>query len=211
MEIEIKGNMFKLLPQKAIYWKIKKTILISDLHLGKVTHFRKAGFALPSGAFVNNFIRLDEIIDANETERIIFLGDLFHNVYNDEWELFESWRMQFPSIEIIIALGNHDILPLRLFTAANIKVMDELREEDFLFTHHPPDQSIKNIFTFCGHIHPVYCLKSKIKQNIKLPCFVIDKTQSILPSFGVFTGGYEMKAQPGRKVFVIAENKVFRI
>ena len=92
MEIEIRGQHFQLLPQKAVYWREKNTLLISDLHLGKITHFRKEGIAVPSIAYHRNFSILDELIDTLHAERIIFLGDLFHHKRNKEWEVFESWR-----------------------------------------------------------------------------------------------------------------------
>lgn len=211
MEIEIRDHLFKLLPQKAIFWKNNRTLLISDLHLGKVSHFRKSGIALPSIALANNFKRLDELILTNNAERIILLGDLFHSSYNEEWEFFTEWRNKYHSIQVIIVLGNHDILPMELFENSNILVEDYLQEDKFLFIHHPIAYPDENIYSFCGHIHPVFCLKSRTKQKLKLPCFVVDEMQTILPSFGVFTGGYEVKSFQGRKIFVVTEEEVFKI
>lgn len=210
MEIEIKENQFVLLPQKAIVWKNEKTLLISDLHLGKVTHFRKEGIAIPSTAFENNFTRLDEIILSNTINQIIFLGDLFHNSHNAEWNLFTKWRNKYNFIEMIIVLGNHDILSPQLFKDNNIKVFEnDYIIGSFVFSHHPIEKSLKNHYHFCGHIHPEFYLKAKAKQRLKLPCFVVEKHQAILPSFGIFTGGYEMKQLPGRQIFVVADNEIY--
>lgn len=212
MEIEIKNNQFVLLPQKAVFWKNEKTLLISDLHLGKVTHFRKEGIAIPTAAFENNFKRLDELILSNNAYRIIFLGDLFHNRHNAEWELFAAWRNKYHSIEMIIVLGNHDILPQRLFDDNKIIVFDdEYRIGNFVFAHHPKEKFIKNTYTFCGHIHPVFCFRAKARQSLKLPCFIVDKCQAILPSFGVFTGGYEMKQISDRNIYVIGKEEIINI
>ena len=209
MEIEIMGQHFQLLAQKAILWKDKKTLLASDLHLGKVTHFRKAGIAVPSVAYVNNFTRLDELMKENDIERIFFLGDLFHNRYNEEWAHFTAWRARYSSVEIIVVPGNHDILPYTLFEDADMSVHDDFREGNFLFTHHPATKIPADTFVFSGHIHPVHILRSPVKQNLRLPCFVFDEWQAILPSFGVFTGGFEMRAAGNRKIFIIAGNKIF--
>ncbi len=211
MEIEIAGQHFLLLSQKAAFWKEQKTLLIGDLHLGKITHFRKAGIAIPSSAQHYNFSTLDTLVTENQVERIIFLGDLFHHRYNSEWESFSQWRKKYAEVEMIVVLGNHDILPMSLFVESNIRVEDHLIESGFLFSHHPQPDIDPNIFVFCGHIHPVFCLRSAIKQSIKLPCFIKDERQMILPSFGVFTGGYEMNAQVGRQIFVVAENKIIRV
>ncbi len=211
MEIEIAGHHFVLLPQKAVFWKEQKTLLIGDLHLGKITHFRKAGIAIPSVAQHYNFATLDTLVMTSNAERIIFLGDLFHHHYNSEWDSFALWRKKYPALKMVVVLGNHDILPMSLFNECNMCVEDHLVENGFLFTHHPLDVIDSTIFVFCGHIHPVFCLRSAIKQSIKLPCFVKDEQQMVLPSFGVFTGGYEMNAQVGRQIYVIAEDKVIRV
>ncbi|MHB1176840.1 MAG: hypothetical protein ACYCZO_00750 [Daejeonella sp.] len=36
-----------LLPEKAILGQEEKTLIIADIHLGKVGHFRKAGIGIP--------------------------------------------------------------------------------------------------------------------------------------------------------------------
>src|SRR4051812_42331128 len=101
MLIEIRNLHFRLLPQKAIYWEEEKTLLVSDLHLGKIMHFRKEGIAIPAIALENNFKRLDEIVLTNNVLRIIFLGDLFHNSLNTEWQTFRRWRNKYQSMEMI--------------------------------------------------------------------------------------------------------------
>lgn len=211
MEIEIRGNKFWLLPQKAAFWKETKTLLIGDLHLGKITHFRKEGIAAPSAASQNNLVRLEEMVQTTKAERIFFLGDLFHNKYNKEWDRFAEWRTKHAAIEMTIVLGNHDILSRDLFLQNNILSHNSIYESDFIFAHHPSDDESPDHFIFCGHIHPVYCLRSSGRQYIKLPCFIHDPHQMILPSFGIFTGGYEMEFVRNRKIYVVAGEKVIGV
>ena len=211
MVIELLNHHFTLLAQKAIVWQEKNTLLIADLHLGKVTHFRKEGVAIPSAALSDNFKHLNDILLSHVISRIIFLGDLFHNRLNAEWDLFCDWRKMHHTIEMLIVLGNHDIIPTRLFDEIGITVCkNEYCEEQFVFSHHPIASIPENQFVFCGHIHPVFFLKSTGKQRIKLPCFVQDPSQCILPSFGVFTGGYPISTENGRNVFLIAEDRIFK-
>jgi len=212
MEININGSAFILLHQKAIYWRQQSTLLIGDLHLGKVTHFRKEGIAVPSRALENNFMRLNEILAAHSINRIIFLGDLFHNQYNDEWERFAEWRLRNSEIEMIIVPGNHDILPDHLFSRINILVQPkELIIGNFLFTHHPKENIPAGYHGFSGHIHPVFRMHARGRQSLRMQCFVIDENQTILPSFGVFTGGYAMDMKNGRSIFGIAESRIYKI
>lgn len=211
MKITIRENQFELLPEKAVFWEDTATLLIADLHLGKVTHFRKEGIAIPSVALENNFLRLDAIVNRTNAKRIFLLGDLFHSRYNKEWERFSDWREKHHSIEIQIVIGNHDILPQHLFRECNLILRSELEESGFMFTHHPVSEDQHGLYVFCGHVHPVYCLRSSGRQHLKLPCFTQDPHQMILPSFGVFTGGYEMEVVGGRKVYVIVGDKVMEV
>jgi uncharacterized protein len=212
MQIEIRGNHFTLLSQRAIFWEEKQTLLIGDLHLGKITHFRKEGIALPVVAAENNFKRLNEIVQSTGATRIIFLGDLFHAEYNAEWEAFREWRAQHHSIEMLIVIGNHDILPVSLFLEADLEVhINDLEEGNFIFTHHPKVEAVAEKFIFAGHIHPVFTTYGKGRQSVRLPCFVIDDHQAILPSFGVFTGGYQMDIAKNRKIYITTETKVFSV
>ena len=48
MKVRVSGVELELLPQKAI--KIEEDLLIADVHLGKIRHFRKVGIALPANA-----------------------------------------------------------------------------------------------------------------------------------------------------------------
>src|SRR5215217_2688360 len=212
MQIEIRGEHFILLSQKAIFWEETQTLLIGDLHLGKITHFRKEGIAVPPNAIDNNFKRLNELVQNTGATRIIFLGDLFHNQYNAEWELFRDWRMQHHYIEMLIVIGNHDILPLSLFLEADIAVhLNDYEEGDFVFTHHPKVTPDAEKFVFAGHVHPVFTTYGKGRQSVRLPCFVVDNHQAILPSFGVFTGGFQMERLSNRKIYVTTETAVFSV
>src|SRR4051812_31565878 len=91
IKINIKNNHFVLHPTGAIFWEDKNALLISDVHLGKVSHFRKHGMAIPGNAASKNFEQLTIAIDFFKPETIIFLGDLFHSKINKEWDLFEQW------------------------------------------------------------------------------------------------------------------------
>lgn len=212
MQIEIRGNHFLLLAQRAIFWEEAQTLLIGDLHLGKVTHFRKAGIAIPGNAIANNFQRLNEIVKSTGATRIIFLGDLFHSEYNSEWELFREWRAEHHYIDMIIVIGNHDILPVSLLLECDLEVhVEDYDEGDFTFTHHPKVEPDPARFVFAGHVHPVFTSYGKGRQSLRLPCFVVDKCQAILPSFGVFTGGYQMGLADDRKIYITTETKVFSV
>ncbi|PZR21714.1 MAG: ligase-associated DNA damage response endonuclease PdeM [Flavobacterium psychrophilum] len=208
LEIEINNNTFVLHCSGGMYWVEKRMLLISDTHLGKISHFRKHGSPLPENAIFSNFIKLDRVVDYFDPESICFLGDLFHSTLNKEWQLFQEWVEQ-TARPIILVAGNHDIISHYEYEKLNITVVSELSLDGFLMTHYPEER--EDFFTFSGHIHPAVLLSGKGRQFLKLPCFFRTPTQMILPAFGDFTGTYLM--DPGRNdsVYAIAEEQIIEI
>jgi uncharacterized protein len=198
--------------QKAIWWKEKKMILISDLHIGKITHFRKAGIALPQQASEENFKRLDQIMKTPEVKSIIFLGDLFHSDINSEWDRFCSWRQQHKEVEMLLVMGNHDKFPSKKYEDIYLTVYKkELRLDNFTFTHHPKPVPEKNEYVISGHVHPVVKLKGLGNQRLTFPCFYFGQQQALLPSFGTFTGGHAIETKVKDQVIAIVEDQLIRI
>ncbi|MGQ2984321.1 ligase-associated DNA damage response endonuclease PdeM [Flavobacterium sp.] len=202
LEIQINNRAFVLHCSGALYWVEKRMVLISDVHLGKISHFRKFGSALPGNAMFRNFMKLDSVVAYFNPESICFLGDLFHSTLNNEWQLFEEWvgRAQIP---IVLVAGNHDIISPHKYYELGITVVSEWLLDGFLLTHDPEVR--KNYFTLSGHIHPAVLLEGLGRQFLKLPCFFRSQSQMILPAFGEFTGTYVM--EPGEEDVVYAITK----
>ena len=207
-EIVIFNDHFYLHKTGAVFWKEKNTLLLADIHLGKVGHFRKSGIPVPrkaGGLFYDKIIKLKNSLNFSQ---IIFLGDLFHSSLNNEWFLFENW-VKKSELKIILIKGNHDIIPKLVFEQVGIKTYDDLKIEKFFFTHHP--KKINDCFVFSGHIHPGVRLIGKGKQIMKFPCFICNKDQIILPSFGGFTGMHLPEIRDGDQVFVITNKEIIEI
>lgn len=192
----------------AVFWHEQKTLLISDVHLGKIAHFRKHGLAIPENAITENFRRMDEVVPLFNPAKVIFLGDLFHSKINNEWKLFADWVAKI-KIEIILVEGNHDIIARQNYADVNIAIHQELLIEEFLLTHHPTET--EDFFNFCGHIHPGIKLKDVGRQSLKLACFFRKEHQLILPAFGEFTGNYFMRPNENDSVYAIAHDEVLKV
>ncbi|TDW48792.1 putative phosphoesterase [Flavobacterium sp. 270] len=208
MVIEIKNQAFILHSSGALFWENKKLLLISDVHLGKVSHFRKHGIAIPNNAIAENFNKLTAVVALFNPEKVIFLGDLFHSSKNQEWDLFEEWVSCCVS-EIILVAGNHDVIDKKHYTDINISVLQFLQIDEFLLTHHPTER--KGWFNFSGHIHPGVILRGLGGQSLKLPCFYQKENQLILPAFGEFTGKHIMKPDREDIIYAIAEEHIIVI
>ncbi len=203
--ISINNNDFKLHPSGAIYWENNKMLLIADVHLGKVVHFRKHGAPIPANAAYKNLEKLTEVTNYFEPETICFLGDLFHSKLNEEWQDFEKW-VEYAKASVVLISGNHDIIPQYMYEEIGVKVFDELFLEEFYLTHHPTER--EGFFNFSGHIHPGIRMKGIGKQYIRLPCFYKALNSLILPAFGNFTGKHILTPTEKDEVFVIVEDEV---
>jgi len=191
--------------QKVVFWPAKSTLIISDWHLGKVSHFRKHGIGIPSDARFKSIADFELLMRTYEPSRVLFLGDLFHSDYNLEWEEFGLFISQYEGVEFLLVEGNHDILHPSQYAKFGIRVIrDQFRDGEFLFSHEPIESEFEG-YNIAGHVHPGVRLSGKGKQAISLACFYFSERQAILPAFGALTGKYIIKPKKQDKVFVAAD------
>lgn len=207
------GNFtFELSSQKALYWPSRKILLIADLHLGKVNHYRKAGYPVPTKANEENTAVLIDLLNHYKPERIIFLGDLFHSHYNEEWEVLGQVIRHFRSVSFELVMGNHDIMSTLQYERHKVMVhREELLIDELLLTHEPLKTPVEGVYNLAGHIHPGAKLFGKGRQALLLPCFYFGKSQGILPAFGSFTGLYPVRVSRGDNVYVIADGEILAV
>jgi DNA ligase-associated metallophosphoesterase len=211
MRVEISGEVFDLLPQKAIYWRRMNTLLLADLHLGKISHFRRSGIPLPPRANDRNLEVLIDLIRFTKPERFICLGDLFHSHYNPEWEVFGELVNHFRAVSFELVMGNHDIMSEFQYTRKGIRIHDILLMDRFVLTHHPLEEVEFGYYNLAGHVHPGVTLQGKGRMALTLPCFYFGERQALLPAFGVFTGLARIQPVKKDKVFVIVDDKIIDI
>lgn len=206
---EFKDQHLQLLPQKAIFWKEEKTLLIADTHFGKITHFRKSGIALPDRAAHQNLLRLEGLIMQWNPEKVIFLGDLFHSEMNTEWLMFKALIKRFGQVQFQLIQGNHDILHRISYTTKHFELVETpLSYGPFLMSHEPVEDS--SLYNLCGHIHPGVRLVGIGRQSLRFPCFFFGEKGGILPAFGEFTGLCMLQPTQSDNVFMIVDKKVVR-
>ena len=92
LQYVIQNNTFWLSAQRCLFWEEEKTLILSDLHLGKTGHFRKHGIAVPQNIFIEDLQRLVGQIAHYKPVKIIAVGDLFHSQANKELDLFLKWK-----------------------------------------------------------------------------------------------------------------------
>lgn len=231
-EITKAGQTLYLFPERAVLWSETRTLILSDLHLGKSHHFQKHGIPLPGGIQQRTLERLFTLIERTNARRVFLLGDLFHSKYNREWQYFQGWINELKDLsdngleEIRLIKGNHDILPDEIYEQTGLTLCDAWTEDPFSFVHdrdghHQPElsevdpaitqENQHSTLRFSGHKHPGIRLKSQGRQSITLPCFHITGSDLIVPAFGDLTGLHLISHQRDDKVYAIAEDEVFYI
>jgi DNA ligase-associated metallophosphoesterase len=204
----IHSQIFELLPEKAIYWPAQNVLLLADLHLGKINHFRKAGIPLPLKANEHTVEILVGLIQQYAPKRVICVGDLFHSNYNDAWEEFGAIVKHFSAIRFELVLGNHDILSDLQYERKGILLYESIIIDSMIFTHHPMEVVPEGCYNIAGHIHPGVQLYGKGRQALTLPCFYFGERHGLLPAFGKFTGLARIRPKKSDRVYVITREEV---
>ena len=208
LEFEFGGQDFIAHNSGALYSAAHNCVLIADVHLGKVSHFRKHGAAVPTGAIQANFDQLNEAIAFFNTNKIYFLGDLFHSHSNKEWDFFARWMDSYQP-DTTLVLGNHDIIPLSRYDNLGIKTCQVGELENIDLTHIPEEDPQR--FTISGHVHPGVRLRGVGRQSLSLPCFFASGKQLILPAFGSFTGKHILRPKNGDRIYAIADGELMAL
>lgn len=224
VELQRAGQTLQLFPEKAVFWKERETLILSDLHLGKSHHFQKHGIPLPGGFQDVTLMRLKSLMDRTSASRILFLGDLFHSKYNREWEFFREWIEGLREVtktdltEIRLVKGNHDVLPDEFYQSVGLTLCDHWSDGPFTFLHDLTDgkpagnsPESTSVLRFSGHRHPGIRFKTTARQSITLPCFHFTGAELILPAFGELTGLHLITHNKQDEVYAIADNELFLI
>jgi uncharacterized protein len=220
------GQTFWLHPHRLLFWEEEKILIGSDLHLGKIGHFRKAGIALPQQVYKEDLHRLFAAFQYFQPKQFLVVGDMFHSKANKELDWFARWRNDFAALEIVLIRGNHDILSEKWYIENGIQVCPDCNYNGLRFIHDPAPVKSKTVPatndddmpdskdllpTISGHIHPGIRFDGFARQTVNLPCFYFSPTQCILPAFSLFTGLYTMKPSPGDDVFVLLNDEILQL
>lgn len=175
------GQTLHLMPSGALHWPARKTLTVSDLHLGKSERLaRRGGTLLPPYETQATLEKLDRDLEATAAETVICLGDSFDDLAAATGieETSRLWLTRLMAGKSWIwIIGNHDPGPIEIGGTHR----SELTLPPFTFRHiADPTQSAE----ISGHYHP----KARLAGQSK-PCFLADANRLILPAYGAYTGG----------------------
>ena len=210
LDITLLGERLRLLPQRALLWRARKMLIVTDIHFGKAAAFRAGGIPVPHGTTRANLDALDSLIAAHAVSHIVFLGDFLHaRTARAPATLLavQRWRESHPGMQLTLVRGNHDRHAGDPPSQLKVEVVDEPWQVGPLaLCHHPQERM--GTYVLAGHIHPVVRLAVG-RDSLRLPCFVFGAVQATLPAFGAFTGGHEVRGKQDEQLFVCTDDRVF--
>jgi uncharacterized protein len=175
------GETLHLMPSGALFWPARKTLAVSDLHLGKSERLaRRGGALLPPYETRATLEKLDRDLETTRAETVICLGDSFDDLAaaNGIEESARLWLTRLMAgRDWTWITGNHDPGPIEIGGTHRA----ELNLRPFTFRHIADPAEKAEI---SGHYHP----KARLAGQSK-PCFLADAARMILPAYGVYTGG----------------------
>jgi DNA ligase-associated metallophosphoesterase len=182
----------------ALHWPERETLVVADLHLEKGSTLGHAAAPLPPYDTDETLDRLEEVIARRRPARVICLGDSFHDRDAADLlpaDLADRVRSLTTRHDWIWVTGNHDPdAPRHLGGTA----ADEVTIGGLVFRHEARAGAVDGEIS--GHYHP----KARVRvrgRGISGRCFVGDGRRLILPAFGAYAGGLDVRDPVVRRLF----------
>ena len=200
----------------ALYHARTRTLIVSDLHLEKGSSFARRGMMIPPYDTVATLMRLKRVIEHYDPQRVIALGDSFHDRDAPE-RLAGEDRAKISALQkgrdwIWIA-GNHDPAPPHGLAG---EMAQEIRFAALVLRHEPHQGAAEG--EIAGHLHPVARVVTP-RGSLRRRCFVSDGARCILPAFGAYAGGLNLRDKAFAPLFplraphahVLGRNRIYPV
>jgi hypothetical protein len=180
----------------ALFWEEERLLVVSDLHLEKGSSFAARGVLLPPYDTTETLGRLGAVIARYNPRSVIALGDSFHD-RDAHHRLSATDRNGLAALQAerdwIWISGNHDpALPSDLGGV----VAHEVAIGPIVFRHEPTGA----VGEIAGHLHPKARVSTRAS-SMERRCFVSDGMRAVMPAFGAYTGGLNIRDAAFSKIF----------
>jgi len=174
-----------------LYWPGRQCFVLADLHLEKGSSYARSGVLLPPYDSRASLDALEEALARHRPRRVLSLGDSFHDG-NGADRLGRAERQRLAKLtrdyEWTWIAGNHDPDPPA--GIGGIMVANEIAIGPLIFRHCAAPGSV--IGEVSGHYHPKANLWVRARR-LTGRCFVADRRRVLLPAFGAYAGGLDVR------------------
>jgi uncharacterized protein len=182
----------------ALYWPEEGALIVADLHLEKGSSFARRGMLLPPYDTATTLALLGRVIAQHAPRLVIALGDSFHDGSGPA-RVMPQDRATLAALQrgrdwVWIA-GNHDPEPA---TGIGGVFARSLSIGALTFRHEPTEGTCDG--EIAGHLHP----SARVTQRgraVTRKCFATDGRRMIMPAFGAYAGGLDIRDRAFAKVF----------
>ena len=188
----------------ALFHGSDRWLAVADLHFGYELSQRAAGNLFPLWGMQTIEGRLLELLRDYEPTYLILLGDLVHN-RSGAAELEGLLGKLKKKCEVILIAGNHDQhLPAD-------HLVDSWQCGDFRFHHgHRKNETPAGI-QIVGHHHPAVTIRDGAGLRLKLPAFIQEDANWIMPAFSPWAAGAEWTGSEQAVRWLCSPQRVLRI
>jgi DNA ligase-associated metallophosphoesterase len=183
----------------ALWVEGERALVVADLHLEKGSSYAARGQMLPPYDTRETLRRLEAEVAATAPKVVVLLGDTFHDrkaegrlAADDAGRL----RALAESRTLVWVIGNHDADGPQALPG---ETADELAMAGLILRHEPQPGAQPG--ELAGHLHPAAKVRAP-RGTIRRRCFVTDGERAILPAFGAYAGGLNVRDAAFAGMFV---------
>ena len=210
-KIKVQGLDTYLLPERAAYLPEHNLLIIADWYLGKgrVTTASENKENLLS----HELNKLQDLLKAYNIEKVLFLGNLFHDPKWAEYEPFQAFIAGFSNVEFIWVASNDaaDQYETLSDNKYKLQIREQYVVDKVFFFSQEQDNFAQEGFQVVASQSPGYIIQGKAGQNYRMPCFLHEEDMLVLPAFGQFTDMNLIEKVKGTKIYAILANYVMAI
>ena len=188
LALDVAGAMAVCRPSGALWLEAPRALIVADLHFEKGSSFAARGQMLPPFDTRETLDRLEREIEALSPSVVVFLGDSFHDG-GAESRLAATEATRLAALAsgrtLVWIVGNHDADGPRGLPG---DVVSGLVVDTLSLVHEPRLGPAPG--EVAGHLHPCAIVAGA---GGRRRCFITDGERLILPAFGAYAGGLNVR------------------
>lgn len=190
LRMDIRGVEVTMRCSGALWIAAERMLVVADLHLEKGSSYAMRGQMLPPYDTRETLGRLEAEVAATAPVTVVLLGDTFHDRRSEE-RLAADDAARLSDLAsgrtLIWVVGNHDADGPQHLPG---ETADELSIAGLILRHEP--QAGLQPGEVAGHLHPAAKVRAP-RGTLRRRCFVTDGERLIVPAFGAYAGGLNVR------------------